>query len=137
MDPGPTAIGPEEFILRRIHKSHADPKQPLAILPVAFRPTKEDLVGLSVYRRALVSPEQVDRAGRKPGEYYVVALSVKTLSTLNLSVIPDEQEGSPPGHALIPELCLSAYQKNKERLKDVQIDLARLASQAIVLLPKS
>jgi len=137
MDPGPTAIGPEEFILRRIHKSHADPNQPLAILPVGFRPTKEDLAGLSVYRRAMVSPAEVDRAGRKPGEYYVAALSVKTLSNLNLTVIPDEQEGSPPGHALIPELCFSAYQENKDRLKDVQIELARLASQAILLLPKS
>jgi hypothetical protein len=137
MDPGPIAIGLEEFILRRIHKTHADPKQALPILPVGFRPTQEDVVGLSVYRQALISPAEVDRAGRKPGEYYVAALSVKTLSTLNLTVIPDEQEGSPPGHALIPELCFSAYQENKDRLKDVQIELARLASQAIVLLPKS
>jgi hypothetical protein len=103
---------------------------------VGFRPSEFDSAGLSVFRRRFISPAEVDAAGRKPGEYYIVSLSVKALFSLKLTVVPDEQEGSPPGHALIPELCFSAYQENKERLKDVQIELARLASQGIVLLPR-
>jgi hypothetical protein len=122
MEHGSTAIGLEEFILRRIHKSHAEPKQAIPILPVGFRATKIDTAGLSVYPQRFVTAPEVDAAGRKPEEYYVVSLSVKALFSLKLTVLPDEQQGGISGHALIPELSFSAYQENKEGLKDVQVE---------------
>jgi len=62
---------------------------------------------------------------------------VRALHALNLTVVADDQPDGPPGHALIPELTLSAYERNKEALKAVLVELARLASQDIVHSPDS
>src|SRR6266849_9638596 len=126
------SIAAEEFVLRRIHKNHYDPRLPVAITPLAFRPTPEDVVGISVYREKYISPVQVAEAGRQPGQYYVARLPVQALAALNLTVVPDDEPAGPPGHAIIPELSTAAYQQNKQRSKDLQMALARLASQAIV-----
>lgn len=128
-------LGPEEHVLRRIHKNQANPGQVLAILPAGFRPGKADVDGLSVFREKLVSPTEVASAGRKPGDYYVVRLSVQALNTLGLSAVADVKPNGPPGHALIPELAFTAYEQDKERLKAVLVELARLGSQAIVHQP--
>jgi hypothetical protein len=77
----------------------------------------------------------VAAAGRKPGEYYVVRLPVAALHGLGLSVVADEQAGGPAGHALIPELSLDAYQRDKARLREIQVRLAELAGQDIVHYP--
>jgi hypothetical protein len=130
-------VAAEEFVLRRIHKNHVDPGPPLAIGLAAFRPTPEDTAGLSVYRGKHASPADVDAGGRKPGEYYVARLSVRQLRHLGLSVIEDEQPQGPAGHALIPELSLSAYQQDKQKARELQIQLAELAGQDIVLVPPS
>ena len=128
-------LPPDEFILRRIHRSHCDRQLPVSILLAAFRPSKADTTGLSVYRAKDVSPAEVAATGRKPGEYYVVRLPVRALQALNLTVVADEQPDGPPGHALIPELSLTAYEQTKEPLKAVLVELARLASEAIVHEP--
>jgi hypothetical protein len=132
MQPVLDAIDSDEFILRRIHKSHYDSEQPLPVLPAGFRPSKSDGTGLSVFRERYISAAAVAAAGRSLGEYYVARLEVRALFQWNLSVIPDENPGTLPGHALIPELCLSAYQHNKQRLRSICLELARLASQAVV-----
>ena len=46
---------------------------------------------------------------------------------------PDPQ--GPAGHAVIPELSWPAYQADKQRLKQVQLELAKLASAGIVYNP--
>ncbi len=94
------------------------------------------------YRKAaqldsLVSAVHVAAAGRKPGEYYVVRLSVGSLRRLGLTVIADEQEEGPAGHALILELSLDACQREKTRLRELQVRLAELATQDIVHSPKT
>jgi len=128
-------VADEEFVLRRIHRNHVDRGPPLMIGLAAFRPTPEDTVGLSVYRENHVSPADVDASGRKPGEYYVARLSVRHLRDLGLSVIEDEQPQGPAGHALIPELSLSNYQQDKQKSRELQLQLAELALQNIVLVP--
>lgn len=135
MDETPKVLGAEEFVFRRIHKNHTSPDAALSILPVAFRPSKADADGLSVFREELVTPPILAAAGRKPGEYWVVRLSVASLHTLGLSVIADERPDGPPGHALIPELSVASYDRDKERWRAVLVELARLACEAIVHQP--
>jgi hypothetical protein len=55
---------------------------------------------------------------------------------LGLTVIVDEKEEGPAGHALIPELSLDAYQREKTRLRALQVRLAELATQDIVHSPE-
>jgi hypothetical protein len=131
----PVQLSADEFILRRIHKSHSAPLGPQIILPAAFRPSQEDITGLSVFREHLVTAAEVAAAGRKPGEYYVARLSVRTLRDLGFTVIDDDQPNGLRGHALIPELGLEAYQRNKSTLKCAMAELARQGSQAIVHHP--
>jgi hypothetical protein len=135
MDQQASRVPDEEFVLRRIHQNHVNPGPPLVIGLAAFRPTPEDTAGLSVYRAKHASPAAVNSSGRKPGEYYVVRLSVRELRHLGLSVIEDEQPQGPTGHALIPGLNLSAYLQNKQSARELQVRLAELAAQDIVLAP--
>lgn len=128
-------VGDDEFVLRRIHRNHCTSDLPIAVHFAAFRPSREDAAGLSVFREKYVSAPQVAASGRKPGEYFVARLSVQSLRRFGLTVIADNDPAAPPGHALIPELRLSEYEHNKQRLKDVLLELARLAVQAIVHTP--
>ncbi len=128
-------ITADEIVLRRIHQNHCARDGPQLILPAAFRPTGDDVEGLSVFRASLVLAAQVAAAGRKPGEYFVAALSVGALLQLGLTVVADDQPGDLPGHALIPELSGPAYQQGKKSLKLIVAELARIASQHIVHRP--
>jgi hypothetical protein len=123
----------QENVLRRIHRDHFDATLPIPIRPAAFKPTESDQDGLSVYRERFVSPAEVAASGRTPGAYYVVRLSVQDLHRLNLTVVP--VPGPLRGHAVIPELNRTFYEKEKQRSKNLQLQLARLASQAVVHQP--
>jgi hypothetical protein len=122
-----------ENVLRRVHKDHFDGTLRIPFRPAAFKPTESDQDGLSVYRERFVSPSEVASSGRIPGAYYVVRLAVQDLQRLNLSVVPTP--GPLIGHAVIPELNRAFYQREKQRSKDLQLELCRLASRAIVHVP--
>ncbi len=126
----------EEAILRRIHKRYYNPQEIIAVQPEAFRPTERDEDGLSVFRERFVSAAEVITAiaEEKRRLYYVARLAVRDLRGLNLTVLPAVQTGL-PGHAIIPELNWTSYQKNRLRVKEWQTKLAELASQAIVYQP--
>jgi hypothetical protein len=140
---GPRPIDPEEFLLRRVHRSFFTPDEPFALFTRgAFTPTREDTDGLSLQREqelaeAGMGPAAMSAAGRKPGEYFVVRLKAKVYLDLGLRTVPDQSKGDLPGHVVIPELSLDAYNGNKTAMKDVQEQLIRLASaaEAIVLRP--
>ncbi|MBM4073532.1 MAG: hypothetical protein FJ271_32115 [Planctomycetes bacterium] len=102
----------------------------------AFRPTRDDEDGISVFRERIISAAEVASLGRKPEEYFVVRLSVAALAQLGLSVVPDVDAKAPAGHAFIPELGLTKYQRNKQSLKDVLLELARMAANSIVHVPR-
>jgi hypothetical protein len=123
----------EEVILGRIHRDHYNPSLPIPFLPVAFRPTVDDEDSLSVYRERFVASVAVATAGRTPGAYYVVRLAMSALRHLNLTVVPVPADL--PGHAVIPELNRKRYETDKATLKRIQLELAKLAAQAIVLQP--
>jgi hypothetical protein len=130
-------VRPDEFVLRRIHKNHCTPDRPRVVHLAAFRPSREDSTGLSVFREAYVPAAQVAASGRRAGEYVVVRLSVEALARLGLTVVPEEDPDGPPGHAVIPQLSFAEYERDKQRLKDVLLELARLGTQAIILEPEA
>jgi hypothetical protein len=70
-------------------------------------------------------------------EYFVVRLSVKSLHELGLTVAADHDPAAPSGHALIPELRLSEYERDKQRLKDILLALGGLASEGILHQPET
>lgn len=79
----------------------------------AFRPSPRDIDGLSVsrgktdHRPEFLSLEQVAEVGRNPQGYFVAELSLITLNSHNIQVVPDPKDDD-PGHCLIPSL---RYQK--------------------------
>jgi hypothetical protein len=130
-------VDASEVVYRRIHRIYYQADLPMPIQPTAFRPNHNDTTGLSVFRAAFVQPAgtlaNIDAS--KQNDYYVARLAVEDLHRLGLSVEPDPHPAGPPGHAVIPELSYQAYQADKRRVKQVQVELANLASAAIVHQP--
>jgi hypothetical protein len=126
-----------ESVYRRIHGSFFDPSVPVPIRRGAFRPNPTDTTGLSVFRARFLQPASIlaniDPA--KATSYYVARLSVRDLRNLGLTVVPEPAVDGPPGHAVIPELSLPAYEADKQRLKQILFELAKLASADIVHRP--
>src|SRR5438128_12153514 len=110
-----------EFVYRRIHPNFYNPALRVAVLPEAFRPSRNDTTGLSVLRARFAQPRDT-LANRDPGKvrgYYVARLSVRELRSLGLTVLPDAVASGPPGHAIIPALSWQAYEADKQRLTQV------------------
>jgi len=136
MSQGRNPSGEEGFVLRRVHKNQCSAKDPFKILPVGFRPTRDDVDGISVNLANEISPEELAAAARKPEECYVVRIPIQLLKKLGLTL--DHGSSDPhdqKGHMVIPQLSLSEYEKNKDKLKEIQIELARVATQNIVYRP--
>jgi hypothetical protein len=123
----------DRYVFRLIPKAWYKADRPIPFEWLAFKPNDDDDDGVSVYRAELITPGQLDALGRKPGTYYVARLSVQALRSLNLSIV--STAGPLPGHAVIPELRRAAYEVNKQALKELMLELAKLASQDLVLRP--
>src|SRR5262245_16631952 len=128
-------IALDEFVLRRIHKNQFIASNPTPVQRNAFEPKPADTKGISVYREAIVTAAQIAAAGAKAGEYYVARLALRDLHALGLSIIADPQAGELPGHCAIPELNWQSFQQNKQRSKELQRELAKVASLEIVHRP--
>ncbi len=88
------------------------------------------------FREPFVSPADVANAGnRGPAGYYVVRLRAAEVTALGLSIVPDPRDDQLPGHALIPELSFQAMTKDKNKSKELQRKLAKLAGDGIVFEP--
>jgi hypothetical protein len=127
-------VDESEFIYRRIHRTYYQAGLPIPIQPAAFRPSPNDTTGLSVFRAAFVQPADTltNIEVGKRDNYYVARIAVRDLRPLGLTVVPEPDPAGSLGHAIIPELGWQAYQADKQRLKQVQVELAKLASAAIV-----
>lgn len=127
-------VDASEFVYRRIHRSFLDPALELRVQPAAFRPNENDRTGLSVFRARFVQPAGTlaNVLESKRAEYVIARIAVEQLTRLGLTVIPEPDLTGPPGHAIIPELAWDAYNADKKRLKDIQHELALLASRDIV-----
>ena len=122
----------DEHVLRQIHTTRYDPSLPVPVRRDAFEPNKLDTTGISVFRERFTTAANLANYGRQPGRYYIARLSVRDLWGLGLTVIPAPVKGGIPGHAVIPELNSSTA---KKRSKELQRDLAKLASRDIVCEP--
>lgn len=127
-------------VLRRVHRHHSAPAgEVVRILPVAFRPNRNDLTGLSVFfdkdSGGVTPAELVEFAGRNPSDYLVVEIGIDQLRALGLSVLSDPLTSGPPGHALVPEINFrdySASAERKQQIKEFTVALANIASAAVV-----
>jgi hypothetical protein len=130
-------VDDSEFVYRRILQRFYDPELPVPIPPLAFRPNQNDTTGISVFRARFVEPADtlVGVDADKRTTYYVAQLLIRDLRKLGLTVIPEPDPEGPAGHAVIPELSWKAYQANKRDLREIQLELGKLASEGIVLRP--
>lgn len=130
------ALSPDEYVLRRIPRDWCNPSLDEPVQRVGFQPNKRDNNGISMFREFFVSPAQVANAGGKgPTGYYVVRLRAADVIAVGLHIVPDPQDDQPPGHALIPELSFQAMKKDKEKSKELQRRLAKLAGNGIAFSP--
>lgn len=124
------AVAPNESILRRIVNAPNwyDAKLSVAVTPLAMRPIKRDIDGLSVYRTLFTTARDVAAYGNNEKGYYVAEIAVAQILGLGLTLIPDPRNEGPRGHTLIPELTYGTRYDTEE----IQLALARLASERIV-----
>lgn len=131
------AVSADEQVLRLIHPVYYKADLALPIQPEAFRPLDSGETGLSVFRLDCLR-DPLDAltaiAEGKRSLYYIACLAVADLKSLGLSVQP-EPVAALPGHAIIPELNTIAYHQDKVFWKQVQRQLAELASRNIVHRP--
>lgn len=79
----------------------------------AFLPSHRDIDGLSVSKGKtddhpeFLSLEQFAEVGRNPQGYFVAEISLISLDSHNIQVVPDPRDND-PGHCLVPSL---RYQK--------------------------
>jgi hypothetical protein len=123
----------DEYVYRRVLAIHVDESLPMPVAVAGLGPSKDDQRGISVYRAAFVTPEDLDRGGRRSGEYYVVRLRVGDIRNQGMDVISDPMEPL-PGHALIPEIRFGLKGDGKKRLNRLRLCLAQLATHPTLVL---
>lgn len=113
------SIQPDEMLLRRVLNQpnviDFNLKHPLQRL--AFRPTNNDIDGLSLFRKLFTTPEKIAMTGTNPSGYYIFEIAAQDIFSIGLTIVPDPQPGQPSGHALIPEInSLSRSDREAERI---------------------
>ena len=134
-----------EQLLRRIpnNPSFIDLTLRDPVQRAAFRPTNEDVDGISVYREMFISAEEIILVGTSRYGYFVARLPVEEILEEGLTIIPDPQTGGLPGHSLIPDIKIQDYDspKGKFASRAKQAKLARIINRdyktRIVLFPDS
>ena len=132
-------VSPDEFVIRAIWTEYYDPALPLPILSGGFTPKRNETEGISVFRAAcVVNPEDVlvVFGEDKRDKYALALLPVAELSALGLTVQPAKIDAV-SGHAVLPELNITAQKADKAKWRDVQKQLAALANARIVRAPKT
>ncbi len=128
-------VSPKEDVLRRFVNSdqfYTLSAEGIVVERTAFEPTKRDTDGISVYRLLFATPAQVAECGKNSKGYFVARLLVADILQLNLHVEPAPTKDPPKGHSLIRELRIDT---EKKRSKELQRELAKLATRSIVHYP--
>ena len=131
-------VSSDEFVVRCIWTFNYKPALAEPIVREAFEPRKDEFDGISVYRLAcLTSAEQALEAfaDDKRDRYAIALLSVAEIEKLGLSVVPAKIDVV-PGHAVLPELNITAFQTDRVNCRQLQTRLAGIANRNIVRGPK-
>lgn len=109
---GDDPIADHELLYRRIPVSQGyyDPAVDLNPSPMAFKPTRDDASGLSVYRAKYKTIEAAAQ-GRPGKSYYVAVLRAGDLRAIGIDAVPQPLEAD-PGHAGIAGLTY----ENRKRM---------------------
>ncbi len=110
-EPGSDPIRDDEILFRRLARVYYDPEKSDKPSPVGFRPTDEDLTGLSLSRQKYISAKDVAEYGSLGKNYYVAAIKVSELRNYGIDVIQKPIAGN-PGHAEVPGLRLENRSTN-------------------------
>ncbi|HEX4606749.1 MAG TPA: hypothetical protein VH092_00955 [Urbifossiella sp.] len=132
-------VSPEEFVIRLIWTAYYNPGLPLPVQSSGFAPRDDETDGISVFRAACVAyPEDVlvVFAGEKRDRYAIALLPVAEILKLGLTVRPAPIPAI-PGHAVLPELSITATKADKPFWRGVQKQLAVIANARIVRPPKN
>jgi hypothetical protein len=133
---GTELINDDEIVYRRIpaNPEFYDPAQECPVAWVNFKPNKNDLGGISIWRAKFKSPKQVVDDARKPGrQYYVAHLRIAELRAppCCITIEPSEQEGG-IGHASLVTLNYHAYRSDKNRITELAEFIARNLCTSII-----
>ena len=118
MSDGTQAITDDELLYRRVpaKPNWYRPDQSPPLTPLAFKPTKDDVTGLSLVREKYVTAK--DAAKGRPGKSYCVAvLRTGDLRECGIEVAPDPLLDD-PGHAEIRSLTCHNHRTDRgEKMK--------------------
>jgi hypothetical protein len=131
-------IEADELVVRCIWTFHYKPALAAPVVREAFEPRKDETDGISVYRLAcLTSSEQALEAFAedKRDRYAIAMLQVSEIEKLGLTVVPARIERV-PGHAVIPELNITAFLQDRAKSRETQKELTAIANRNIVRGPK-
>jgi hypothetical protein len=142
MDEGPSAIEPEDFILRRCliadgyYDKHKDPP----VATGAFRPNEGDTDGISLYLERLLSIRElildtVNRTGKPAERWAVIRLRAQNVYAIGLSIVATSDKEDLPGHVIIPQINHIDYigKSGKRRIKEWIETLVNVGSKNVVL----
>jgi hypothetical protein len=141
MKPETDPITGEEWLIRLAWGEWCGGNAP-CISPRVFQPREgrhPDTDGISLFRQSCVSDPtdalRVIPEGKRSG-YWLVRIPVTVLAELKLTVRPSQID-EVPGHVVIPELNIAAYndKSNKAFFTATQLRLAEVASEHIVRRP--
>jgi len=124
---GTEPVADDELLFRRVPVSQGwyDPQIAPHPSPEAFKPTRNDVTGLSVYRAKYKSVAEAAR-GREGRRYYVAVLRAGDLRARGIDVVPRPRDGD-PGHAELPGLTY------ENRYTDEALEWKNLLSRQLCL----
>ena len=127
-------ITSDELVIRLIWSDFYRPDLTEVIRERAFKPREEETDGISVFRSECLSDPRDALAVMSPekqAKYALALLPVAEILALGLTVQP-AMIHRVPGHAAIPELTITALTNDSVKCKDLQRQLATIASRNVI-----
>lgn len=127
-------VTPDESVIRLIWGAFLRPGEPVPVQPVAFKPRDDETDGISVFRLACLSDPK-DALGvmapEKRDRYAITVIPIAELLAPGLTVKPAKVD-TVPGHAVLPELNITAVKSNRLWWKELQLKLVELAAKHLI-----
>jgi hypothetical protein len=121
VEAGNEAVADDEIVFRRISDASGwyDPASDRPLAWLAFRPSRRDVDGISVWTSKFKTAREVAAIGASHGKrYFVVSLRVQRLRVAGVVVKASPELGG-VGHASLTNLSTEDYTKNKDRVREM------------------